>query len=160
MDRLKADGKRLFNTSAFDLNTCFVQSSAFSLQPKYLSTIFTPALPGFCTVYSPSLRLEQACLKTWVCIDLDITNIFLLVGELYFVDLMSIPGALRTLVSISSRVESCEQLTSELLSKKHLLWLFSAFNARGLWRRMEEAGETCTINDRKVEGRLTGIAVI
>jgi len=33
------------------------------------------------TVYSPSLQLEQACLKAWVSIDLDITNIFLENGE-------------------------------------------------------------------------------
>ena len=44
VNRLKTDGKRLFNTSAFGLNTCFVQPSAFSLQPKYLPTIFAPAL--------------------------------------------------------------------------------------------------------------------
>ena len=72
VNRLKADGKRLFNTSAF------------SLQPKYLPTIFAPALPDFCTFAlftPPSLQLEQACLKTWACIDLDITNIFSENGE-------------------------------------------------------------------------------
>lgn len=71
MNRLKADDKRLFNTSAF------------SLQPKYLPTIFAPALPDFCTfvLFTPHLQLEPACLNTWVYIDRDITNIFLVDGE-------------------------------------------------------------------------------